>query len=62
MYSSFEAFVNSKDGDEMTALHLALERGMYTRVELLLEEYQAGTCVHVFVWVPCMIFGGIMYV
>ena len=34
--------VNARDGDEKTPLQLALESGMYTKVEALLEDFNAG--------------------
>ena len=34
--------IDAKDGDKKTPLHLALEGGMYSKVEALLEEFNAG--------------------
>ena len=34
--------IDAKDGDKKTPLHLALESGMYSKVETLLEDFGAG--------------------
>ena len=38
--------IDAKDGDGKTPLHLALESGMYSKVEALLEEFNAGMYIY----------------
>lgn len=45
-FSEFKGLIDKKDADGKTSLHLALEAGMYTKVEILLDDFGAGTYVH----------------
>ena len=42
-YISFGDVLVKKDYDSKTGVQLALEHGKYSRVELLLQEYDAST-------------------
>lgn len=40
--STFKKLIDTVDADGKTPVHLAMECGMYTRVEALLDDFQAG--------------------
>ena len=50
-HRDFNDLVDTKDDDGKTPLHLALENGMYSRVEILLKDFSAGVCMCVYVCV-----------
>lgn len=41
-FSDFQRLMDKGDADDKVPLHLALENGMYTRVEILLDSFGAG--------------------
>ena len=44
----FDELINTLDEDGNTPLYLALENGMYSRVQVLLADFKAGTCTYLY--------------